>query len=100
MCQELFPEEVQPEEVLLWILFSNIFDPQSVLTFLRLQGQFFFNEEEVTRRRPHRTPPTFPLFCNHTCCFSLLQVASGAQADGLGRWDAALEVLWLSCVLY
>ena len=44
MCQELFPEEVQPEEVntrhfcLPDVAYSNS---------QRSQGQFFFNEEEV-----------------------------------------------------
>jgi hypothetical protein len=88
MCQELFPEEVQPEEVntrhfcMPDVAYSNS---------QRSQGQFFFNEEEVP--------------CRPSCCCLLLpdatvillffsppQVANGAQAEGLERWDAALEV--------
>lgn len=44
MCQELFPEEVQPEEVT-FCLFVSLSNPH-----ICSQGQFFFNEEEVQLR--------------------------------------------------
>ena len=82
MCQELFPEEVQPEEVT-FCLFVSLSNPH-----ICSQGQFFFNEEEVQLRTtvasavPALLAIYFPLHA------PLLQVASGAQVD----WDAALEV--------
>jgi hypothetical protein len=95
MCQELFPEEVQPEEVITRKCFPAISVARcDVFEFTTLSGPILFQRGRgavpprlllsLRARAPQRHCD--PLF------FSPPQVANGAQAEGLERWDAALEV--------
>ena len=89
MCQELFPEEVAPEEVLSRCFCFNCSNSQSA------PGSILFQRRGGKISLPPPLSLHRAIFDAITRCPACLlpQVANGAQAEGLGRWDAALEVL-------